>query len=139
MTANILLVFVAFALIIIGFVYFKSKSNNQDIPVEELLKKLSQEEQTLYQMALKPENVPNTFIYALSTCNHCKKTRAFLDEHNIPYTIIYIDTYPKPIYKILLDKLKIYNPRGSYPTIRLATGQIITGFRENALREALIK
>ena len=97
MTANILLVFVGFALIIIGFVYFKSKTIEKELPADELLKKLSQEEQTLYRMALKPENVPNTFIYALSTCNHCKKTRAFLDEHKLPYTIIYIDTYPKPI------------------------------------------
>lgn len=138
MAASYLLVGIGFLLIIFGIIYIKSK-NSKDEPVEEILRKLTQEEQTLYQMALKPENVPNTFIYALSTCTHCKKTRAFLDENKVPYTLIYIDTYPKPLYKILLEKLKIYNPRGSYPTIRLANGQIITGFREQALREALLK
>lgn len=138
MAATYLLIGIGVLLILFGILYFKSK-NSKDEPVEGILSKLSQEEQTLYKMALKPENVPNTFIYALSTCNHCKKTRAFLDENKVPYTLIYIDTYPKPLYKILLEKLKIYNPRGSYPTIRLANGQIITGFREQALREALLK
>lgn len=138
MAASYLLVGIGFLLVIFGIIYFKSK-NSKEEPVEEILKKLTQEEQTLYKMALKPENVPNTFIYALSTCAHCKKTRAFLDENKVPYTLIYIDTYPKPLYKILLEKLKVYNPRGSYPTIRLANGHIITGFREQALREALLK
>lgn len=138
MAATYLLVIIGFLLIIFAIVYFKNKQTKEE-PVENILAKLSQEEQTLYKMALKPENVPNTFIYALSTCHHCKRTREFLDEHKIPYTLIYIDTYPKQIYKILLEKLKVYNPRGSYPTIRLANGQIITGFREQALREALLK
>lgn len=138
MAATYLLVIIGFLLIIFAIVYFKNKQTKEE-PVENILAKLSQEEQTLYKMALKPENVPNTFIYALSTCHHCKRTREFLDEHKIPYTLIYIDTYPKQLYKILLEKLKVYNPRGSYPTIRLANGQIITGFREQALREALLK
>lgn len=138
MTATYLLVIIGFLLVVFGIVYFKSKQAKEE-PVENILAKLSQEEQTLYKMALKPENVPNTFIYALSTCHHCKRTREFLDSHKIPYTLIYIDTYPKQLYKILLEKLKVYNPRGSYPTIRLANGQIITGFREQALREALLK
>lgn len=138
MAASVFLIIFGFALVIFGIVYFKSK-NKKDEPIDEILSSLTQEQQTLYKMALKPENVPNTFIYALSTCTHCKKTRAFLDEHKIPYTLIYIDTYPKPLYKILLEKLKVYNPRGSYPTIRLANGQIITGFREHALTEALLK
>ncbi len=138
MAATYLLVIIGFLLVVFGIVYFKSKQAKEE-PVENILAKLSQEEQTLYKMALKPENVPNTFIYALSTCHHCKRTREFLDSHKIPYTLIYIDTYPKQLYKILLEKLKVYNPRGSYPTIRLANGQIITGFREQALREALLK
>lgn len=138
MAATYLLVIIGFLLVVFGIVYFKSKQAKEE-PVENILAKLSQEEQTLYKMALKPENVPNTFIYALSTCHHCKRTREFLDGHKIPYTLIYIDTYPKQLYKILLEKLKVYNPRGSYPTIRLANGQIITGFREQALREALLK
>ena len=138
MAATYLLVIIGFLLIIFGIFYFKSK-RIKDEPIEDILSRLTQEEQTLYKMALKPENVPNTFIYALSTCHHCKKTREFLDENSVPYTIIYIDKYPKQLYKNLLDRLKIYNPRGSYPKIRLANGQIITGFREHALREALIK
>jgi glutaredoxin-like protein NrdH len=136
--ATYLLVIIGFLLILFGIFYFKSKQIKEE-PIEDVLNRLSQEEQTLYKMALKPENVPNTFIYALTTCNHCKKTREFLDEHNVPYTLIYIDSYPRELYKVLLEKLKIYNPRGSYPTIRLANGQIITGFREQALREALLK
>lgn len=138
MAATYLLVIIGFLLILFGIFYFKSKQIKEE-PVEEVLSRLTQEEQTLYKMALKPENVPNTFIYALTTCNHCKKTREFLDENKIPYTLIYIDSYPRELYKILLEKLKLYNPRGSYPTIRLANGQIITGFREQALREALLK
>ena len=85
MAATYLLVIIGFLLVVFGIVYFKSKQAKEE-PVENILAKLSQEEQTLYKMALKPENVPNTFIYALSTCHHCKRPHlGFLAQEPIPW------------------------------------------------------
>jgi len=132
-----LLAVIAF-LAIIAFFYFRKDHEPARQSPEKLLADLSQEERELFELAMHPENVPHTFIYALTTCTHCRKTRTLLEENNVPFTMINIDSYPKFLNKELSDKSKEYNPRGSFPTIRLTNGQIITGYRENSLKEALI-
>ena len=133
----ILLAAIAFLMIIAFFYFRKDRSPATESP-EKLLADLTPEQRALFECAMHPENVPHTFIYALATCTHCKKTRTLLEKHNVPFSIINIDTYSKSLNKELSDKCREYNPRGSFPTIRLTNGQIITGYRENSLKEALI-
>jgi len=33
----------------------------------------------------------NVYLYALSTCIHCKNTKQFLDEKSIDYDFVYVD------------------------------------------------
>lgn len=137
-TTTILFIVIVGVAIIVAF-YLKSKGAHiLDESAESELKKLSDEERALFELAMHPEKTPHTFIYALTTCAHCRKTRLLLEENSIPFTIIYIDSYPKALNKELSEKFKEYNPRGSFPTIRLTSGQIITGYRENSIKEALI-
>ncbi len=126
-----------------AFWYFKSHNSNQSRITDEaggeaVQDELSPEKRKLYDMAFSSEHLPNTFLYALTTCRHCKKTKEFLDANNIPYTIIYVDEFEGDRRKELMDKVREYNPRGSFPTIRLTDGRIIVGYRENLLREALL-
>ncbi len=120
---------------IFWFIIIKKKSSQGP---EMTLAGLSDEERDLYNIAMQPENAVQTFIYALTTCTHCKRTLKLLNENNIPFSVIYIDSYPKVLHDLLSEKMREYNPRGSFPTIYLTTGQIITGYRESAIREALI-
>ena len=138
MTDTMILLIILVFLAILAFFYFRKKHDIANESPEKLLSELPKEERDLFALAMHPENVPHTFIYALTTCTHCQRTRTLLTENDVPFTIINIDSYPKALNKELSDKLKEYNPRGSFPTIRLTNGQIITGYRENSLKEALI-
>ncbi len=133
-----LLLIIVAVLIIIGIFYFKSKKKVVEDGPELALAKLEPEERALFDQAMHPESAPKTFIYALTTCTHCRKAKALLEENNVSFDMIYIDAYPKSLHSQLSEKMREYNPRGSFPTIYLTTGQIITGYRENSIREALI-
>ena len=37
-----------------------------------------------------------------------------------------------------MDKVRAFNPRGSFPTIVMPGGKTVVGFREQLLREALL-
>lgn len=138
MTSTIILFITLAILGVIAFFYFKKQHAPVEESIEDTLTALSEQEQKLFDLAIHPESAPHTFIYALTTCNHCRRTKALLEENNVPFSIINIDSYPKLLNKELADKVREYNPRGSFPTIRLTNGQIITGYRENSLKEALI-
>ncbi len=136
MSNSIILLIVLAVLGLIAFLFLRKNEKNES--PEKLLADLSKEDKELFDLAMNPKNVPHTFIYALTTCQHCRKTRALLEENNVPFTLINIDTYPQSLNKELSDKVREYNPRGSFPTIHLTNGQIITGYRENSIKEALI-
>ena len=77
-------------------------------------------------------------MYALTTCQHCKNTRKFLDANNVDYIVIYLDEYSGSQRSDLMEKVRTYNPRGTFPTILVPGGKVIVGFRKQLMQEALI-
>ena len=77
-------------------------------------------------------------MYALTTCQHCKNTRKFLDANNVDYIVIYLDEYAGSQRSNLMEKVRTYNPRGTFPTILVPGGKVIVGFRKQLMQEALI-
>lgn len=75
-------------------------------------------------------------IYTLSTCSHCKATKRFLDENNIAYRYSDVDQLQGEERTATLEEVKKINPRLSFPTIIIGDN-IIVGFKENEIREAL--
>ena len=95
-------------------------------------------DQALYALGLNPvHNKP--IIYALTTCQHCKNTRKFLDENSVDYTVIYLDEYSTKQRAELMEKVRTYNPRGTFPTVLIPGGKVVIGFRKQLLKEALVK
>jgi glutaredoxin-like protein NrdH len=76
------------------------------------------------------------FLYALSTCQWCKKTRELLEELNVAFDYVYVDLLKDEEMKTVIDKVTQFNPRGSFPTL-LISSRCIVGFREDQIREAL--
>ena len=76
-------------------------------------------------------------LYALSTCPWCKKTKALLDELGVEYRYIYCDLLTGKDSEKIDDEVAKYNPRLSFPTIVINGKKVITGFSEDAIREAL--
>ena len=94
-------------------------------------------DQNLYQLGMNPVS-EKPIMYALTTCQHCKNTRKFLDANNVDYIVIYLDEYAGSQRSDLMEKVRTYNPRGTFPTILVPGGKVIVGFRKQLLQEALI-
>ncbi len=76
-------------------------------------------------------------LYALSTCGWCKKTKEFLDDLDVEYNFIYADYLDGDEKEKIMDEIRKWNPRCSFPTIVINDKKVIVGFREDELKEAL--
>ncbi len=75
-------------------------------------------------------------VYSLSTCGHCKSAKKFFNDNSIDYESIEVDLLDKTERKKILNEVKRYNERCSFPTIVIGD-TVIVGFREEKIKEAL--
>jgi glutaredoxin-like protein NrdH len=75
-------------------------------------------------------------IYTLSTCSHCKATKKFLDNCRIEYSFTDVDLIQGPEREAILEDVRKFNPRCTFPTIIIGD-KVIVGFKEDEIREAL--
>ena len=76
-------------------------------------------------------------LYALSTCGWCKKTKAFLDENDVEYNVVYVDLLDKADKEETLVEVRKWNARSSFPTVVIDDTDSVAGFKEARLREIL--
>ena len=75
-------------------------------------------------------------LYALSTCAWCKKTKKFLNEHEVDYDFEDVDLLDGEEKAAVRAEVAKHNPRVSYPTIVINGGErVIIGYDEEKLRE----
>jgi glutaredoxin len=79
---------------------------------------------------------PEVKIFSLSTCSHCKATKKFLGDCTIKYEFINVDQLQGDERKAIIDDVKKFNPRCSFPTIIIGE-KVIVGFKEKEIKEAL--
>ncbi|HEY1406799.1 MAG TPA: glutaredoxin family protein [Spirochaetota bacterium] len=77
------------------------------------------------------------FLYALSTCIWCKKTKAFLDEKKIAYSYVFMDELESSDRDEMKAKLKKWNPDCSYPTLVINNSTCVVGFDSDAILREL--
>ena len=75
-------------------------------------------------------------IFSLSTCSHCKATKKFLNDAKVRFEFTDVDLLSGDEKQLVIDEVIKYNPNRSFPTIIIGQ-QVIVGFNEKALREAL--
>ena len=75
-------------------------------------------------------------LYSLSTCSHCKATKKLLDECTVKYEFTDVDLLHGKERAAILEDVKKFNPKCSFPTIIIGD-KIIVGYRENEIKEAL--
>lgn len=129
-----LFILIAVIVGIATLVFFFSKQKST--PPEAI--KLEAEQQKLFDIAMNVENTEEPVMFALTTCRHCRRAATMLEENNVQLITIYIDTFPREAREKLMNKVREYNPRGSFPTIYLPSKNVIIGYREHQIREALI-
>lgn len=76
-------------------------------------------------------------IYTLSTCSHCKATKKLLNDHNVSYDCTDVDLLDTMNRVAILEEVKRYNPKCTFPTIIIGEEIVIIGFREKEIKEAL--
>lgn len=79
---------------------------------------------------------PPVKIYSLSTCSHCKATKKYLGDCAIKYEFVDVDLLEGDERKAILEDVKKFNPRCSFPTIIIGE-KVIVGYKENDIKEAL--
>jgi glutaredoxin len=73
-------------------------------------------------------------LYALSTCQWCRKVKDLLKELNIVFYYIDVDLAGENDREII-EEIKRYNPACSFPTLILNDNDSIVGFDEEKIRE----
>ena len=79
---------------------------------------------------------PDVKIFSLSSCSHCKATKKFLGDCTIKYEFINVDQLKGDERKAIIEDVKKFNPRCSFPTIIIGK-KVIVGFKEKEIKEAL--
>jgi len=75
-------------------------------------------------------------IYTLSTCSHCRSTKRFLNECKVAYDFEDVDLLKGEEREAILEDVKKWNPKCSFPTIIIGE-KVIVGYKEQEIKEAL--
>ncbi len=81
-------------------------------------------------------SVPPVKVYSLSTCSHCKSTKKLLGDCTIKYDFVDVDLLDGQERTAILEDVKKFNPRCSFPTIIIGE-KVIVGHKEDEIKEAL--
>lgn len=82
-------------------------------------------------------NKHKVFLYALSTCGWCKKTKALLKELDCTYSYLDVDLLEKHESEKVDDEVKKWNPAKTYPTIIVNDKTCIVGYDPDKIRKIL--
>jgi len=86
---------------------------------------------------VKGENKGKIFLYALSTCVWCKKTKQLLNDLGVEYSYVFVDQLESGDREMKMEELSKWNPRCSFPTLVINNEKCITGFKEEEIRGEL--
>ena len=75
-------------------------------------------------------------LYSLSTCSHCKSTKKLLNDCTVLYEFVDVDLLEGEERKAILEDVRKFNPKCSFPTIIIGD-KVIVGFKEEEIKEAL--
>ncbi len=75
-------------------------------------------------------------IYSLSTCSHCKSVKKLMTDCTVKYDFVDVDLLNGEERKAILEDVKKFNPKCSFPTIVIGE-KVIVGFKEEKIKDAL--
>lgn len=86
---------------------------------------------------IKGKNKGKILLYALSTCGWCKKTKDLLSKLGVEYSYIFVDQVNENEKDKVMDDVRNWNPRCSFPTTVINNKKCIVGYKEDEIKEAL--
>ena len=80
----------------------------------------------------------NVVFYGLSTCGWCRRTKQWLDEHEIEYHLIYMDQLQGEEKEKHMKRMKQFVERQSFPLLVINDGErVIQGYHTDEFEEVL--
>lgn len=76
-------------------------------------------------------------LYALSTCVWCKMTKALLEKMNVGFDYVYVDQLQGEEKEKILEEVKRWNPKCSFPSLIVRGEKCVVGYREDEIKEAV--
>ena len=86
---------------------------------------------------VKGEDYGRVFLYTLSTCIWCKKTKEFLKESNVEFEYCDVDLLDEKDQELVSREIDKLNPGGGYPTIIINNNDILSGFQPEKISDIL--
>jgi len=77
------------------------------------------------------------FLYTLSTCGWCKMTKQYLKDNDTAYEYLDVDRCSKEEQQEAIEDLKRRNAPVAFPAIIINDKTLISGFKKDAIAEAL--
>jgi glutaredoxin len=76
------------------------------------------------------------YMYALSTCGWCRKTKALLKELGVDFEFVDVDLAGGDRRREAMEALAKHNPRRSFPTLVIGE-EVVVGFDPDKIKGAL--
>lgn len=76
------------------------------------------------------------FVFALSTCVHCRRTKELLDEMGVNYGHVEVDLLDENEMAGALEEIGRYNPAQTFPTI-IINSRVIVGYKPDDIRQRI--
>jgi len=77
------------------------------------------------------------FLYALSTCAWCKKTKKYLQDKSVEFEYVDVDLCTDEDMKTIREDLEKRGLQMTFPIVLVDGSNAVVGFREEKLNEAL--
>jgi glutaredoxin-like protein NrdH len=84
-------------------------------------------------------NKHKVFIYALSTCIWCRKTKQLLKDMQVDYSFEDVDNLTGDAEKKAIDDIVKRTGKELYPTVIIDDKIAISGYKEEEVKKALAK
>jgi glutaredoxin len=78
----------------------------------------------------------DVYVYALSTCPWCRKTRQWLDDSKIPYEWVEVDTLAQDEQDRAAEKAYQLSGGRRYPVV-VINGEVVVGYSPDKFLEHL--
>ena len=92
----------------------------------------------MYQFTEVPgKKVADIKLFALSTCPWCRRTKNFLNEHDIEYEYVDIDTLDQQDEMDAAKDLMKYNASPAFPTLVINGSEVIVGYQPDKLEQLI--
>ena len=82
-------------------------------------------------------NKNKVFLFALSTCGWCKKTKQYLKDNEIEYDYLDVDKCSKEEQKEAIKVLKEKKAPVAFPVTMINDDVVISGYKPDKIAEAL--